>query len=545
MALLPKFVTRAPKRSNFDLTNRVRTDMPVGLLVPLRYDDTLPADQFKIQVSALLKSFPTLAPVMGAFKLQIDFFFCPWRNYLPEVLQNDRKLDLRNIGLPFFMDTAFAGDQTTLNTAAPVAKNSLWDYLGFPVGYTSAVAANPSGKGVMFSALPFLMYYDIYRNYYINQQEDSFYGYGIFGNGVTQDVPAPYATNVNRIPLEWLDSLFDRVLSGDKDFSDVFGRTAVTSNEHCVLRWAKYYGLCCRTYMPDQFTTILNSQKIETIKQATTINVENDAITMDQLITARKGYRFLNNSAVAGTRYGEQIRAHFGVRTDDKLNIPQFLGSTSMRMTFDDVVSTSNDNTGDPDSLTGLGARGGNGTVFGRNSNQYVNCTEYGTIMCIASIVPIVDYFQGISKFSMKTSFTDVFFPEFDGLGYQDIMKSELLAIPAVTDGGIIDSSSDLNNFNTAIGKQPAWLEYMTKDNRVHGEFTDTLRYWTLTRDYARWQGDGDPERLANFFPSSYVMPQDYNYLFSDTSNDSNFQLQVAFDVLAKRPISKQLTPTL
>lgn len=95
MGLLPKFITRAPKRSNFDLTNRVRTDMPVGVLIPLRYDDTLPADQFKIQIHSLLKTFPALAPVMGAFKLQVDFFYCPWRNYMPEWLYNDRQSDLK------------------------------------------------------------------------------------------------------------------------------------------------------------------------------------------------------------------------------------------------------------------------------------------------------------------------------------------------------------------------------------------------------------------------------------------------------------------
>lgn len=539
MALLPKFVTRAPKRSNYDLSNRVRTSMPVALMIPLRYDDTLPADQFKYQMHALLKSYPTLAPVMGAFKLQIDLFFCPWRNYMPEWLYNDRQSDLQNVELPYFIDTP-----QTENV--PVAKNSLWDYLGFPVGYD--FRSSGADNSQRFSALPFLMYYDIFRNYYANQQEDNFY---MFGRGDEDRVP-------NSAPLTWIDDMLAAVREGEKDLTRYFGneytRPSAGQLYDTVRRNTPYGGLVCRTYMPDQFTTLLNSQKIESIKQKTFITVgpnpagSGAGITMDQIVTARKGYRFLNNTAVAGSRYGEQIRAHFGVRTDDHLNIPQFLGSTSLRMTFDDVVSTSANNTGDPDAVTGLGARGGQGTVFGRNGSQYVNCTDYGTIMCIASLIPIVDYYQGISKFNVKTSMTDVFFPEFDGLGYQDVMRSELCALPYISNATTPDPSNDsAADFSVAVGKQPAWLEYMTKDNRIHGEFTDTLRYWTICRDFARYSpisgGSGAMQRAFN--SSSYIFPQDYNYMFVDESIYDNFQLQVAFDVLAKRPISKQLTPTL
>lgn len=513
--------------------------MPVGLLVPLRYDDTLPADQFKIQLHALMKSYPTLAPVMGAFKLQIDFFYCPWRNYMPEWMYNDRQADLQSVELPYF-------DDVPLEDRHPVAANSLWDYFGYPVGYWYNTST--SGASQRFSALPFLMYYDIFRNYYANQQEDDFY---MFGRGDEDYVP-------NSAPLTWIDDMMAAVRSGDKDFTRYFGNEYIRPSAgqlyDTVRRDIPYGGLICRTYMPDQFTTLLNSQKIETIKQKTFITVGPNpsgaagaGITMDQIVTARKGYRFLNNTAIADGRYGEQIRAHFGVRTDDKLNIPQFLGSTSLRMTFDDVVSTSNNNTGDPDATTGLGSRGGQGTVFGRNGNQYVNCTDYGTIMCIASIIPIVDYYQGISKFNIKTKMTDVFFPEFDGLGYQDVMRSELCALPyydTSVPGASLGSNSD---FATAVGKQPAWLEYMTKDNRIHGEFTQTLRYWTISRDYARYAPTSSTSGVngRNFNPTSYIFPQDYNYMFVDESIYDNFQLQVAFDVLAKRPISKQLTPTL
>lgn len=522
MALLPKFVTRAPKRSNFDLSNRVRTSMPVGLLIPLRYDDTLPGDQFKIQISSLLKSYPALGPVMGAFKLQIDFFYCNWRNYMPEWLYNDREADLQSVILPYFEDSS--------KPDVKVAKNSLWDYFGYPVGYAFEGATSATKQ--RFSALPFLMYYDIVRNYYINQQEDNVYMFGVEGD--SGRVPTS-------VTINYLDNIVESARSGQKNFTTFFGNTVtVDEGDNGIRRQVPYGGLVCRTYMPDQFTTLLSSSKIETIKQKTFVKIGanpgtggGSGFTMDQLITARKGFRFLNNTAIAGSRYSEQIRAHFGVQTESRLNIPQFIGSTSTRLTFDDVVSTSANNTGDTDSVTGLGARGGLGSSFSRNNPQYVNCTDYGTIMCIASIVPIVDYYQGISKFNTKTKMTDVFLPEFDGLGYQDVMRSELCVLP----GTGFTTSTD---FGVAVGKQPAWLEYMTKDNRIHGEFTDTLRYWTISRDYARMNGT-----TRNFNPTSYVFPQDYNYLFVDQSVYDNFQLQVAFDVLAKRPISKQLTPTL
>ena len=49
-----------------------------------------------------------------------------------------------------------------------------------------------------------------------------------------------------------------------------------------------------------------------------------------------------------------------------------------------------------------------------------------GYIMAIATLVPRVDYYQFTERYVRHTKLSDMFRPEFNGIGYQDVLVSDL-----------------------------------------------------------------------------------------------------------------------
>jgi len=91
-----------PRRSNFNLSRKVRGTFKPGINYPIYWEEVLPDDNFHIKLRALLKTMPTFAPVLGGFKLRVEAYWCPTRNYVREMDMN-------------FRETSFT-DQFTLPT---------------------------------------------------------------------------------------------------------------------------------------------------------------------------------------------------------------------------------------------------------------------------------------------------------------------------------------------------------------------------------------------------------------------------------------------
>ena len=69
------------ERSTHDLGYVWRNTQSVGTLVPFMNEVGLPGDTFDINLNADVKTVPTIAPLFGSFKLQLDVFKCPIRLY--------------------------------------------------------------------------------------------------------------------------------------------------------------------------------------------------------------------------------------------------------------------------------------------------------------------------------------------------------------------------------------------------------------------------------------------------------------------------------
>nr|WAE43516.1 MAG: major capsid protein [Microviridae sp.] len=160
-------------RSTHDLGYIWRSSMAVGTLVPFMVEVALPGDTFDIKLNADVKTHPTLGPLFGSFKLQLDIFECPVRLYHSALMQNTVQVGntIQNIILPIITSDVLP---VLASSAVPnppdtlqISSSALLAYLGIR-GWGIGVSGTPQRA---MNAIPFMAYWEIYKNYYSNKQE--------------------------------------------------------------------------------------------------------------------------------------------------------------------------------------------------------------------------------------------------------------------------------------------------------------------------------------------------------------------------------------
>ncbi len=172
------------ERSTHDLSYVWRSSMAPGTLVPFLKQVALPGDTFDINLDGMVKTIPTLGPLFGSFKFQLDIFQIPLRLYIKELHNNKLGIgmDMSNVSLPYIDLTApnpvFSNNTNIDLSNFQINQSSLLAYLGTrSVGYDPDTTQQTVNRSI--NAIPLIAYYDIYKNYYANKQEE--YGYIIEG----------------------------------------------------------------------------------------------------------------------------------------------------------------------------------------------------------------------------------------------------------------------------------------------------------------------------------------------------------------------------
>ena len=161
-------------RSTHNLSSAWRSPMGVGTLVPFMKILGLPGDTFQINLDTQIMTHPTIGPLFGNFKFQADVFTCPIRLY-NAMLHNNTL----NIGLDMSKVKFPKAEFFVKNKGDKEGKASIAEYLG--------VKAEPwysESEIQEYNIIPFLAYYDIFKNYYANKQEERFY---VMGGSIIQN----------------------------------------------------------------------------------------------------------------------------------------------------------------------------------------------------------------------------------------------------------------------------------------------------------------------------------------------------------------------
>lgn len=164
------------ERSTHDLGYLWRSTMAAGTLVPFMSEVALPGDTFDINLGCDIKTHPTIGPLFGSYKVQLDVFQAPIRLYNSKLHNNALGIgrnmstvklpQIRMTSIKFLLVDGMDLDNSQINPSSILA------YLGLRgVGIKQDGAFGDTATRD-FNAIPLLAYWDIYKNYYANKQEE-------------------------------------------------------------------------------------------------------------------------------------------------------------------------------------------------------------------------------------------------------------------------------------------------------------------------------------------------------------------------------------
>ena len=160
-------------RSTHNLSAAWRSSMGVGTLVPCLKLIGLPGDTFDIDIDTKVMTHPTVGPLFGSYKMQIDIFTAPFRLYNAMLHNNALNigLDMSKVKLPIYDQYMETDGTIESSTKLTYSSSSILAYLG-----QRTIKDWISDKKIIKGqAVPWLSYLDIFKNFYANKQESKFY----------------------------------------------------------------------------------------------------------------------------------------------------------------------------------------------------------------------------------------------------------------------------------------------------------------------------------------------------------------------------------
>lgn len=161
-------------RSSHNIGKIIRTSQACGTIVPYWCQIGLDGTTFYIDITTKVKTLPTTGPVFGSFKHQIDVFVIPIRLYIAALHNNALGvgLNMNKVLLPQFRaSTAIASIYENDTNRGQVNPSSLLAYLGIRGFGRSKTNTHVRKFPMIFN----LAYWDIFKNYYANKQEENAY----------------------------------------------------------------------------------------------------------------------------------------------------------------------------------------------------------------------------------------------------------------------------------------------------------------------------------------------------------------------------------
>lgn len=161
------------ERSTHDLGYLWRSTIAPGTLVPFLKKLALPGDTFDIDLNCDIKTHPTVGPLFGSYKVQLDIFVAPLRLYQGLLHNNKLKIgmNMANVKLPIIKlntVTQTTIDENTDIDNASINPSCILSYLGIRGAGLITTGTTPRA----FNGVPLLAYWDIFKNYYANKQEE-------------------------------------------------------------------------------------------------------------------------------------------------------------------------------------------------------------------------------------------------------------------------------------------------------------------------------------------------------------------------------------
>lgn len=448
---------KVPDRSGFDMSHENLFSAKIGTLIPASVEEVMPGDIINVGTAFSVELPPLATNFKGRVDARMEAFFVPnriiwagWQDFITQSpvtsSNNSNVTGGANVAVPNF-SVASEIPYLSLDQTKTVA-GTLADYLGVKgVGSGQEVSGD-------FNALPFMAYWKIWDDWYrdSNVQQPFFYDGVSYASNSYYVAGSPYLRTSGRLSSN--------------------ASSITTNGSYTGANGKRLFDLAQRNFAKDYFTT-MTTQPQAGGNASLEFNIDTQggtgAFSIAGLRVANSLQKWLEKNNIAGTRYYDQILAHYGVLPPDaNVNRAILLGSATAPVIVNSVAQNSQSTTGNtqysknPYSQS-TGAMFGKGNAFGENRLiDHFEVKEHGYIVILFSLVPHAYYSTGSRKYITQRGASDTFaFPEFANIGDQPVKKSELFT-------PVFGSVND-----TTIGYVQRYAEYKYHDDEVHGLLTD------------------------------------------------------------------------
>lgn len=254
-----------------------------------------------------------------------------------------------------------------------------------------------------------------------------------------------------------------------------------------------------------------------------------------QLRMAEAVQRYREVSQVADQTARDQIYAHFGVSLSPALSDTCFrIGGSASNIDISEVVNTFLG----PDTETEANIKG-KGVGTGQGGTSF-SSDEYGILMAIYHIVPLLDYvITGQPQDLLYTNTADLPFPEFDSIGMQSLHFGRFFNYKTAA------FASDPTG--SVMGYTPRFIDLKTDYDEVYGAFRSTLKSWVAPLDptyLSKWvsstilPGESTPVYSLNygfFKVNPSVLDSIFRLKADSTMDTDQFLSSLYLDVKAVR----------
>ena len=327
-----------PKSNAFDLTHDVKLSLNMGELIPIMCTEAVPGDKFKISGEALVRLAPLISPMMHRLDVSIHYFFVPnrilWDNWEKWIVNKDNNEGRPH---PYILYNDVISDER------------LSDYLGLPKMTT--------GDPIKVNAFPYAAYQCIYNEYYRDQNlipevdfklidGDNTNAFDFFTmrkrawehDYFTSCLPWAQKGEAVDVPISGEVSLKEDWASKiDMEFPPNF-----QSEDGTIIGNGQYPIQTTQFGSQDPGISMTGTSQYAAYDPKNTLEVKNSETTINDLRRAYRLQEWLEKNARAGTRYVENILAHFGVKSSDaRLQRPEYITGIKSPVVISEVLSTS------------------------------------------------------------------------------------------------------------------------------------------------------------------------------------------------------------
>lgn len=450
--------------TQFKIPHGLHTTFNAGKLVPIYCKEVYPNTRIKLNWRTVTRLLTPKYPTMDNANLDVFFFFVPnieiwdkWKNFMGEN-DTDYWTEKGVYSVPQISVPVYQQNVTVDTPSSFPSRNvgDLADYLGVPIlSEYGTASANPI-KTVEVSALEFRSYVKIWNDWFRDEnfQEPCHLtlgasldtSYPVWNstvrdkNGEVKDYVKYAEIGAALCPVDkykdYFTSLLPQPQKGNPVSLPLAGvapliHSGVNQPFTLVNNDSEQF-----VNTPAVFTKVPNSSEITVwASDSAALNSNNgqilidyaadlknaSAVTVEQLRLAFATQRFLEMSAVGGTRYIELVSYMFGANCPDEyLHRSRFLGGKSIPLNITPITQLSGSAT------ESLGQVGAFSNTAGGDFAFDEKFEEHGIILGLVCVRTAHTYSQGLPRYFMKKNKLDYYFPVFAHLGEQPVYNKEI-----------------------------------------------------------------------------------------------------------------------